>query len=320
MTVPPLRLLAGTLLIWSLLLTGCQRTAPIGETSATPVPGASPTAGESPTEPLPEVSPRPVDMETVRAALDRAAAAFPGDSAVYLLDLETGEEYGVRADAPFESASLMKLPVLVELYRRVEVGELQLNDLHPVEERHKVGGSGALKNVENGQQFTLEELAQAMITDSDNTATEVLCELLTLQAIHENCRNLELTATTVERRIYDFGAIAQGHNNQTSARDMGRLLEQIALTELPGSVKMNEILERQKRDDMIGYGTEHTKVAHKTGELTGLLHDAGIVYAPRGSFVLVMLGDDITDPDAALECWRDLYTALWLAYTQETPF
>lgn len=285
---------------------GCGSPAPV----ETPLP--SPQSPRLPS-PTPSASPSPVvDLSRVRKAVEETGRSFPGRAGIVWRHVPSGSEATFGADEPFEAASLVKLPILVELFRRAEAGDLDLQDELVFEEEFRVGGSGVLKDRPAGTRVRMDELARLMIVESDNAATDMLLERLGPDRIEASMKELGLRDTTVRRRVFDFDAIDRGRDNLTSPADMARLLGMIAREELPGSRPMRQILAGQKRRDMIPAGLPPgTSVAHKTGELTGVLHDAGIIAGPGGDYVLVLMGQGVTDREAALRAWADASRRLW---------
>jgi beta-lactamase class A len=259
-------------------------------------------------------------LDEVAEAIERARSEFPGETGIYFIDIESDTELDYDGDRRFESASLMKLVVITELFRQIQVGKVELEQSLVLEERHIVGGSGDLKSQEPGMSFPVRVLAEKMITQSDNTATQMLTEFLTKEQLNKSTKNLGLTNTTVDRDIYDFAAIEQGRDNYITAKDAAILMEQLARDQLAGSESIHEILERQQRNDMIGRGApKDVKVAHKTGELNGIVHDVGIVYAPRGSYVLALLSDKVTNKDKAVDVFGDLSEEIFKIYQVSSP-
>ncbi len=225
---------------------------------------------------------------------------LPPTSSAVFLDLESGFRAEHQPAQVYESASLVKLPILVELFRR----ELNLSEEMVLEDRFRVGGSGTLKDQANGTRWTLEQLAQLMVAESDNIATDMLLERLGLDTLTPAMQKLGLKHTTVERKVFDFAAIDAGRDNRTSAADTALLLEMMAKDKLPGSSAMLKILETTRRRDMLPARLpKGVTVAHKTGELTGVLHDAGIV---DRRYVLVLMAQGFPDRDAQLKAWADL--------------
>jgi beta-lactamase class A len=291
--------------------------------SNTPAASGSPlTEGGTPPPP-----PSPVDAQAIeqrrKVISDLIAGArekYPGHSAVIFADLDNDTRVEFEPEARFESASLCKLLILAELYRQFQVGNHAPEESLVLLESQKMGGSGQLRHAKEGTQHSLQSLAEAMITESDNTATQMLTDLLTLEQIQEGTRALGLGDTTLQRDIFDFAAIDQGRDNYITARDAAAFLQQLAREELPGSRQMSEILERQKRNDMIGKEfPTGVRVAHKTGELDGILHDAAIVYAPRGNFILVCLSDQVVDKEVAKQVWAGLSLDILKLYFDPTP-
>lgn len=307
-----------------LFATGCNESNPNVDISSTPL--ATPIVVTSnPLSPTPSsnlIEPKPKDhlVERVGATIEESRKGFPGRSSVVFLDLESDARLAYGEEARFESASLMKLLVLAELHKDFQMGTRAPTDKIILKEEHQVGGSGQLKKAKPGTSYTLEELATVMITESDNTATQMLTDLIGLKTLTESAIGLGLAETTIERDIYDFAAIDRGKDNYITGRDASIFLKLLARDQLPGSQKMHEILEKQKRNDMIGSGIpEGVRIAHKTGELNGILHDAGIVYAPRGAYVLVMLGDEVTDKAKATASWSTLSQEVFTIYNEASP-
>lgn len=312
----------------SLLLSGCPSSP--SDSGVNPHPSNTPivVTGQTPEQ---SASPTPrvvVDRQAERAELLREVASliekaredFPGRTAVVFIDFESDKTLDYEGSEQFESASLMKLIVIAELYRLVQVGQLDIDHPLTLEERHIVGGAGDLKDLEPGTTFSVKVLVEKMITQSDNTATQMLTDFLTKQALQKSIKNLGLSGTTVNRDVYDFEAIDRGLDNYITARDAARLLVQIAKEELPGSKEIHAVLERQRRNDMIGHDfPSGTRVAHKTGELTGILHDVGIVYAPKGAFVLALLSDQVRDRDKGVKVFGCLAYDILKLYQTTSP-
>ncbi len=286
----------------AIFLTACSAPPPPTPTaSKTPTPVASPTVDHLTSQVL-QVG---YVLEVPQGAR-RAAVLFQAVGSDEIL-FEGSTE-------PFEAASLVKLPILAELYRRAEAGELKLSDKMVFEERFRVGGSGDLQKEPAGKSYTLEELGTLMITVSDNVATDMLLEKLGMAAVEIEAHNLGMKDTTVRRTIYDFAAIDQGRDNVVSARDMAAFFS--LLDKLPGGPQMRKILTEQKRNEMIPAGLpKGTKVAHKSGELTGILHDCGIVSTPHGDYILVLMGE-WDDREQGVAAWKKLSADVYKAFNR----
>lgn len=324
--------LGGDTLIWWVLILlaplflACNRDLPDDinpSPVATPIVVGSPspeTPSASPTAALTSKEERHETLEQVERAIKEARKAFPGETAVYFIDMESDLELNFDGEKRFESASLMKLVVIAELYRLIQVGKLELDHPLVLKQEQIVGGSGDLKDMVPGMTFTIRVLAEKMITQSDNTATQMLTDFITKDALNKSTKNLGLPGTTVNRDIYDFAAIDRGLDNYITAKDAAHLMEQLARDELPGSEEIHAILERQQRNDMLGSGPQQkVRLAHKTGELTGILHDVGVVYAPRGAYVLALLSDKVDDNQQAVKVWANLAQEILKIYQSQSP-
>jgi beta-lactamase class A len=155
-----------------------------------------------------------------------------------------------------------------------------------------------------------------MITVSSNLATNLLMDKLGVDNIRAGVRSLGASGMNVRRDLEDGKAFAAGLNNTTTARALQQLMAAIAhgeAVDAESSREMLAILERQTVNDRIPAGLPAgTRVAHKTGEITGIRHDAAIVFAPR-PFVLVVLTRGAATPEQGSELiaaiTRELYRA-----------
>jgi beta-lactamase class A len=236
--------------------------------------------------------------------VEKRIADSGADVAVYFRALDGKDEWSTRADDSFHAASTMKIPVMIELFHQVQEGKLRLSDALPIRnEFHSIVDGSAYKldpkddsetdlYKAEGQTRTLTELCELMITMSSNLATNLLIEKLGVENIRAETHTLGADGMNVLRGVEDGKAFEKGLNNTTTARGLGVLLTAIAggkAVDADASRQMVEILERQHFNESIPAGLPPgTKVAHKTGEITKIHHDAAIVCAPR-PFVLVIL-------------------------------
>ncbi len=209
-----------------------------------------------------------------------------------------------HADEAFHAASTMKVPVLIELFHQAKQGKLKLSDTLVIKnEFHSIvdGSSYRLDPSDDseldlykaeGQTRALSQLAELMITVSSNFATNLLIEKLGVENIRATVHSLGADGMSVLRGVEDGKAFEKGVNNTTTARSLATLLTAIAegkAVDADSSKQMIAILERQKFNEAIPAGLPRgTRVAHKTGDITKIHHDAAIVYANR-PFVLVLL-------------------------------
>ena len=250
------------------------------------------------------------------------------DVGVAFRALDGKTEWYFRADEPFHAASTMKIPVMIELFHQVREGKLKLDDALPIKnEFHSlVDGSVYTLNAADdsegdlyksvGQTRTFRQLCELMITVSSNLATNLLIEKLGVDNIRATVHSLHADGMNVLRGVEDNKAYEKGLNNTTTARGLQQLLEALARGEAvdeDASRQMIEILERQKFNEGIPAGVPPgTRVAHKTGEITKIHHDAAIVFAPR-PFVLVILVRGIADTKVSAALMADITRQLYQA-------
>jgi beta-lactamase class A len=250
------------------------------------------------------------------------------DVGIAFRTLDGRTEWLFRADEPFHAASTMKIPVLIELYHQAQQGKLQLDDAVVLRNAFRSLVDGSIYTLDpgddsetdlykiHGETRTLQQLSELMITVSSNLATNLLIEKLGIANIRATVHSMGADGMNVLRGVEDTKAFQQGLNNTTTARGLFQLLDAMArgaAVDRESSARMIEVLERQAFNDGIPAGLPPgTRVAHKTGEITRIHHDAGIVFAPR-PFVLVILVRGLADSkdSAALigEITRQLYRA-----------
>lgn len=246
-----------------------------------------------------------------------------GSAAIWFEHLDTGDVVQVNAEEVFPAASVIKVPILVEAFRQAEEGQICLESLCSVHEALRVGGSGVLKELHAGIAVTLRDLLTLMIIVSDNTATNMVIDLLGIERVNAAARRLGLHQTVLRRKLMKgafFGSpdYSLATDNTISASDVGRLLRLIAGGEAvspAADAEMVSILQRQQVNDRLPLLLPpRTRVAHKTGELRTTRHDAGVVYGAGGPlYVLVVLTRDLRNPPAAARQIAELSRDVWEA-------
>ena len=234
------------------------------------------------------------------------AASGAGTVAVAFRDLETGRELLVNPGESFHAASTMKLPVMLEVYRQAREGRFALGGRLPVKNEFRSIADGSTFSVSPaddseqtlyrkiGSTETVRELVRLMVTESSNLATNILIERVTAARVMELNRRLGARDMKVLRGVEDGRAYARGLNNTTTARDLLALLRAVAegrAVSRAASREAARVLAAQKFKEGIPAGLPAgVRVAHKTGSITRIEHDAGIVYPPgRRPYVLVVL-------------------------------
>jgi len=258
----------------------------------------------------------------VRALIARSGA----EVAVAMRTLDGQRELRIDADKPFHAASTMKVPVMIELFRQAQAGTLSLDEPLPVRNefhsivdgsvyRLSVGDDSDAAVYEHvGKTMTLRELCEAMITVSSNFAANLLIERVGAENVRRTVHRLAADGMVVLRGVEDQKAFDRGLNNETTARALEVLLRKLAEGHAVGAkadAEMVAILERQKFHDAIPAGLpEGTAVAHKTGNITRIHHDAAIVYGRR-PYVLVVLVRGIEDQQISGALIASISREIW---------
>ncbi len=266
---------------------------------------------------------------TLSSAVQERVGQVPGAVVgIAFHDLETGDSLYLRADESFHAASTMKVPVMIELFRRVDAGTLRLDEGVPLVNHFVSIADGSSYSLNPGDDsdslaYTLlgtrvpvRDLIDHMITRSSNLATNALIELVGAKNANATAHQLGAANIKVLRGVEDTPAFRAGMNNTTTARDLAVLLEAIETGRAASRAScdaMRNILARQEFNEEIPAGLPPgTKVAHKTGWITGVLHDAAVVYPPnRRPYVLVVLTRDIPDEKVARRLIADVSRLVW---------
>jgi len=265
----------------------------------------------------------------VAADIQERIANSGADVGVAFRTLDGQTAWSFRANDTFHAASTMKIPVMIELFHQVRQRRVKLDDPLPIKNEFHSLADGSIFTLDAaddsetdlykaiGQTRTLDQLCELMITVSSNFATNLLIQKLGVENIRATVHSLHADGINVLRGVEDNKAFEKGLNNTTDAQGLAVLLEAIAKGEAVDaddsySQRMIQILERQRFNEGIPAGLPAgTRVAHKTGELTKLHHDAAIVYAKK-PFVLVVLvrGTDFQESSVLIaDITRQLYQA-----------
>ena len=248
--------------------------------------------------------------------------------AVSYRDLATGESLDIAADTVFHAASTMKVPVMIEVLKRAQSGAFSLDqqvllvnqfaslaDGSPFSLSAADDGDSVLYG-KIGERVTIRELLTRMITRSSNLATNQLIELVGAANVTATARALGARNISVLRGVEDQKAFDRGMINTTTSADLAILLSAIengTVLSSSSSSAMRDILLAQEFNEKIPAGLPPgTRVAHKTGEITAVSHDAAVVYpAGRKPYVLVVLTKGIRDGKASSTLIADISRLVW---------
>lgn len=259
----------------------------------------------------------------LKESIEKELANQSGGFAVAFKDLGSGEEILINEHTLFHAASTMKAPVMVEVYKQATAGKFSLKDSILIKNQFKsildsstysltaATDSDTLIYQHIGEKRTVYSLLYDMIIISSNLATNLIVELVDAKNVTQTMRDIGANDIQVLRGVEDNKAFEAGLNNQVTAYDLMLLYETIANEETvnpEASMAMIDILLDQRFNDIIPAKLpKQVKVAHKTGSITGVRHDSGIVFLPDGrKYILVLLSKDLKDADAGIQAMANI--------------
>jgi len=258
-----------------------------------------------------------VAMRSLKGNIDQELSKQHGTFALAFKDLSTGKELLINDTVTFHAASTMKTPVLVEVYKQVGEGKFSLSDSVIINNEFKSIADGSVFSLDPGddsetelyrhigEKRTISFLLYQMIIVSSNLSTNLIIELVDAKNVSATMQQLGARDIHVLRGVEDGKAFARGLNNTITARGLMTLFEKMAqgkTVDPIASQAMIDILFDQKFNEIIPARLPvNVKVAHKTGSITGVQHDSGIVFLPNGKkYVLVLLSKNLRDEKAAI--------------------
>jgi D-alanyl-D-alanine carboxypeptidase (penicillin-binding protein 5/6) len=252
-----------------------------------------------------------VSAESLPDILKPIVETYPGEVAVVVRHLKSGEEFEWRADAVQPTASLIKLAVMITAYRQADAGQLDLNHTLELQAADKVPGSGILTDhFSPGMKISLRDAIRLMIRWSDNTATNLVVRETGLKSVSETMQALGFPGTQLNSFVYRGDTtIAPERSRQfglgsTTARETVAILESLHRGSIASPASCDAMLEHLKncedRSMLVRDLPETVKVAHKTGAVSASRCDAGIIYGPKGAFAICVL--TTANPDRS---WKD---------------
>lgn len=210
--------------------------------------------------------------------------------AIYVWEYENGRYLNINADEQYPAASIIKLPVLVRMFKSIEANQFTIYDEMKMLEQYRSSGSGNLQYASANRSYTMDYLAKVMIEDSDNTSTNmIMAKMGGMFDVNAGLREWGLSKTYLRTWLPDLGG-----TNKTTASDMAKILYNL---DNPGFLNINsreyiiDYMSHVKNNRLIQAGLgEGALFIHKTGDIGTMLGDAGIVYAPNGTkYIIVIL-------------------------------
>lgn len=252
-------------------------------------------------------------------ALDQQIRAkiknFSGKVSLYAINLDTGASYNIMPNDPVRTASTIKLPIMVECFFEAQEGKLNWSQPLELTANEIVSGTGVLQDLSNGDEFPIRDLMHLMIVVSDNTATNLILNRVSGNAVNDRMAKLGYSQTRVMRKILGdrndlkpqpSGITIEGAKpenkkwgiGRSSPREMVSILEKLYRGELvskAASAEMLDVLKHQQDHNGIGRDMKDVTIANKAGALDHLRSDVGIIYSKKGAIAMAITVDGMPE-------------------------
>ncbi|WP_236687105.1 serine hydrolase [Ornithinibacillus californiensis] len=265
-------------------------------------------------------------MRELGDRIQRITDQSTGTWGISLYDLDTNETWEMNEHHLFYAASVIKVPIMIAAFAANKRGEFILSDTVELKRENIVGGSGVLQHLTPGTQFTIYDLLTLMIIQSDNTATNMMIELVGVPSIQQTMKDIGLEKSKFYHKMMTMDVDREGMNEIT-ASEMAGMLRKLAtgkIISVHACEQMIAIMKQQQITNClpgkVPPTTETTigslkewEIANKTGNVSGIRHDIGIFYVGKRKLIASVLTsglDDIQSPDILSKVGLEIYQYL----------
>jgi len=232
--------------------------------------------------------------------------SFKGKVSLFARNLDTGETYGFNPDERVRTASTIKIAVMIEAFARVAEGKAKWTDEVVLTKEKKVSGSGILNELSDGLKLTLRDAVNLMMILSDNTATNLVLDVLTTDAVNARMESLGFKQIKIMRKVGSGGESAAGKDPENkkyglgmaTPREMVLVLEKLERGEVISAAASKEMIDLMKREqgrNAIGRSLWSVPMASKYGALDRLRSAVGILYTKNGKIAMAISCDDMPE-------------------------
>ena len=264
-------------------------------------------------------------MSEIRAKIDwsrvqQAVTAAERDGAVLgvAIAAPNGERFAHNGARRFVAASTVKVPLMITLFREIDAGRRSLAEPYVLRAADRASGSGVMLHLHEGMEFTLGDLVYLMISISDNTATNILIDLLGIAAVNATMRDLGMTSSTLARKMRGRAATGDEPENSATPEDYALVIAALlgnAAASPASCAEMIAFLEKQQNDRRIARHlpkTDRPRWGSKTGSVPGVVNDVGFIEVSGGAVVLSIFAEGL-DPHRGEAAIGDISSAAWQA-------
>jgi beta-lactamase class A len=233
-------------------------------------------------------------------------SAFKGKVSLFAKNLDTGETYALNADERVRTASTIKIAVMIEAFGRVAEGKIKWTDEVILTKEKKISGSGILTELSDGLHLTLRDAVNLMMILSDNTATNLVLDVLTTDAVNARMESLGFKNIKIMRKVGSGGESTAGKDPEnkkyglgvSTPREMVQVMEKLEHGEIISPAVSKEMIELMKREqgrNAIGRSLWNVPMASKYGALDRLRSAVGILYTNKGKIAMAISCDDMPE-------------------------
>jgi beta-lactamase class A len=233
--------------------------------------------------------------------LERAVAETPFDAGVSLLTL-SGETWGHNADTPYSAASVIKIPIMIQIFHQIDAGQRSLDDIYTLKNDDKTPGSGVLLEMHEGLNLSLYDLLYLMMSISDNTATNLLIDFAGIEDVNQRMREWDMTGSVLNRKMQGKPAEPGQKENYIVPSECSEMIRKILIGEAasPQSCEsMTHILTTQQNKRRLARPLKpehnHIEWGSKTGTIKGVCNDCGFFRSGSDGIILSVLQQDVSD-------------------------
>lgn len=230
------------------------------------------------------------ELTDLKKKLQTQFAKYPHlNASVFVWDTTNGKYVDINGEKIYPAASVIKIPVLISLFKTIESEKFSINDTMTLTEYYRSPGSGSLQYSAQGTELSIDNLARLMITESDNTATNMLMSKIgSMSSVNDDIRKWGLKNTRVSTWLPDLNG-----TNHTTTKDLTTMLYNLdneSFLSLNSRADIFDYMGHVKNNKLLAAGIPSTaSIAHKTGDIGSMLGDAGIIYSPNGRKYIVAI-------------------------------
>ena len=248
--------------------------------------------------------------------LEEKIKGYDGVAGIYVQDVKGGWGYGIRPDEEFFSASVIKVPIMVAVYRKVDSGEISFTDSFKTEPGDWAAGAGWMQWEDAGKSYTVGDYLYMMMTQSDNVATNALVRIAGgPDQVNKVARSMGAEDTELYQKVTSERGVVPRYDNRTTTHDMSVMLDKVANGEAASDESCNYMEELMQENDLESWLEDplpdDVKVAQKGGWLYGVYDEVGIVSHPDHPYSVAVLTKYSADPATALPQLEDISKEIW---------